>query len=89
MIADVQGRVSAGPDDKAIFSRPVMPVAREGPGGPILNEDLGAVAVILDFVQPAIAGGRGLDQAWMHERERLGQHEAGTLLRLESLRCKH
>ena len=49
---------------------PVVSVASEYAGLPTLNQDLGAIAVIFDFVNPVLAFGRLIDR-----RSKLGLNE--------------
>ena len=65
------GQLAAGLDHPPIGSRPVIAVAGEGADLAAIDDDQGAIAVILDLVNPALPGRRlrdegrefGLDEA--------------------------
>src|SRR5262245_59035149 len=57
-------------DDGGIAVAPVVSVATEYAGLPSLNQNLGAIAVIFDFVNPVLAFGRLIDR-----RSKLGLNE--------------
>jgi hypothetical protein len=51
------GKLGAGVDHAAIWSGPVPATSREGSDLALVDNDQGAVAVMLDLVNPALSGG--------------------------------
>jgi hypothetical protein len=56
-------QLSCGRDDLRVFAGPVRPAAAEGSSSAGLHMQLGALAVELHLVKPAIACRRGVDKA--------------------------
>jgi len=71
-------KLSSGSHQSGIALRPIKPAAGESPRGPTLNNQLSAVAVLLDFVQPAFPGRRGVNQSRdLEGNERNGRRPPG------------
>jgi hypothetical protein len=51
------GELAASLHHPTIWSGPVPPMAREGSDGALVGDDKGAVAVVLDLMNPALPGG--------------------------------
>jgi hypothetical protein len=67
------GKLGRSFDYPAIRTGPVPPMPGKGPDFAAVNDDQGAVAVMLDLVNPALAGGRFRYQRgdfWLDEAER-------------------
>ena len=86
------GQLGGGVDDPAIGSGPILAGAGEGPDLALVDDDQGAIAVILDLVNPPIAdrrfryGGRDfeLDEA---ERGHIRLYVAGALAVGKAAQC--
>ena len=61
--AGLAGELGGSLDHPAIWAGPVPAMAGEGPDLAVVDDDQGAVAVMLDLVNPALSGGR-----FRHER---------------------
>ena len=53
----VAGQLATSLDNPAIGARPVIAVAGEGADLAAVNDHQGAIAIMLDFVNPVLSGG--------------------------------
>ena len=58
---------------------PVQPSAAEGAGAAMLDENEGSESVVLDLVEPVVAGWWGVDESW-GERWDEGERSGGDRL---------
>ena len=69
--------VGSGTDDRWITVAPIISVAGEDTGFPSLNQHLGAIAIVFDFVNPVLALWRLIDQRrklWLDKPEPCRKH---------------
>ena len=69
--------VGGGTDDRRVTVTPIISVASEDTGFSSLNQHLGAIAIVFDFVNPVLALRRLIDQGgklWLDEPEPRGKH---------------
>jgi hypothetical protein len=64
--------VGSGTDDRWISVAPIISIASEDTGFSSLNQYLGAIAIVFDFVDPVLALWRLIDRGnklWLDEPE--------------------
>ena len=61
------GQLAAGLDHSPICPRPVMAIAGKSVDLAVIDDDQGAIAVILDPMKPASPGWRLRDRGWNFE----------------------